>query len=80
MHTLLGFSAITKPASPGIAPAQVEGTHAVEKAMRALSKVHARSRVKFGLRYRGPVGCERDDLDALFPGANVLVYRKKTNS
>ncbi len=78
--TLLVFGAIPKPARPGMATTQLERARAVDAAMSEVSKVYARTRVKFGLRHKGPAGNERNDLDALFPGAHVLVYRKKANS
>ncbi len=45
--------------------------------MKEVSKVHAKSRVRFGLKHGGPVSKEREDLDNLFPEAHVLVYRTK---
>lgn len=46
--------------------------------MKEITKVHAKSRVGFGLKQGSPRGGERQDLDNMIPGSKVLVYRKKS--
>lgn len=45
---------------------------------KEVSFAYARSRIALGLRYVGPRGAEREDLDKLYPGSKVLVYQTKT--
>ena len=77
--TILVFGALPKPARNSLTPTQVQRAVAIENAMKEVSSIQAKTRVQFGLRYKGPVGQERDDLDKLFPGAKVLVYRNNPN-
>lgn len=76
--TLLVFGAIPKPARPGLSPTQLQRAKAVELAINEVAKIHAKTRVAFGLKVKSPRGKERSDLDDLFPGAQVLIYRKKS--
>ena len=78
--TLLVFGAIPKPARNTPSPTQIERAKSIEDAMTEVSKVHARTRLQFGMKYKGPVGGEKHDLDNLFPGSLVLVYRNTTKS
>lgn len=52
----------------------------MENARKELSKVHARTKVALGLRYKGPYGGEREDLSDMVRGDPCLVYRPKTKT
>lgn len=46
--------------------------------MDLISKEHAKRKIAFGLKYRGPYGKEQTDLDKLTFGAPILIYRHKS--
>ena len=73
--TLCVFGAIPRPARALPAPDQVARAEAIDQTMKDVEKEHARRRLQFGLRYKGPYGKEREDLDQLTFGAQVRVYR-----
>lgn len=75
--TLLVFGAVPRPARVSPSPDQIDRAKAVENAMKAVEKEHARRKVLFGQRHRGPYGRERLDLMKLPHGADVLIFREK---
>lgn len=77
--TLCVFGAIPKPARNCPAPQQIERARAIDDAIREVEREQTKRKVTFGLRYRGPYGKERSDLDNLHFGAPVRVYRPKTD-
>ncbi len=56
--TLLVFGATPKPARPGMATTKQERARAGDTAMRGVSKIYARTRLKFGLKHKGQAGNE----------------------
>ena len=64
--TLLAFGCIQKPARNVPTSTQRQRAEAIQSATKELAKIYASTRVKFGLKHRGPVGNERSDLDDLF--------------
>ena len=77
---LLVFGCLPRPARATAAPSQLERSRAFEKAMDEVQRIQAQRRVEFGLRYTGPYGRERFDLDNLTFGSKVLVFRDKPNT
>ena len=73
------FGAIPSPIRHVPAPSQVSRAQAIDIAMNEVQRHHAKTKVQFALRYRGPFGKERDDLDKLPFGSQVLVYRETTS-
>ena len=78
--TLLVFGCIPKPARNVPTSTQRQRAEALQSVTKELAKIYASTRVKFGLKHKGPVGNERTDLDDLFPGSLVLIYRTKSKS
>lgn len=77
--TLLVYGIIPRPARKVPALKQIERAKAMEQAMKAFEKVHARRRVQFALKYKGPYGKERIDLESLSPGSPILLFRDHSN-
>jgi len=74
------FGAMPRPARNTPAPDQLKRAEAIDKAAKAVQKEQAKRRVLFALRYRGPYGKERTDLDKLHFGAPVRVFRDTSNT
>jgi len=73
--TMCVFGAMPRPARETPAPEQLERAKAIDSAMKAVQKDQAKRRIQFALKYRGPYGKERTDLDCLHFGARVRVFR-----
>lgn len=73
------FGAIPSPLRHVPAPTQMARAEAIDEAVSAVQKHHARAKVQFALKYRGPFGKEHGDLDSMQFGAKVLVYRETTS-
>jgi Reverse transcriptase (RNA-dependent DNA polymerase) len=76
--TLCVFGAIPRPARVIPAPTQLARAKAIDAAMDSVEKYHAKAKIAFGLRYKGPFGRERHDLEKLSYGARVRVFREGT--
>ena len=78
--TLCVFGAIPSPARQTPAPTQIERARAIDSAMKELQRYHAQRKVSLGMKYRGPFGKERSDLDNIYFGAPVRVYRETSKT
>jgi hypothetical protein len=76
--TLLVYGSIPRPARCVPAPTQLERARAMENARKEVLVEYARRRIAFGLKHKGPVGGERQDLKTLQYGAKVAIYRDKS--
>jgi hypothetical protein len=74
--TLLVYGSMPRPARNIPAETQLQRARAIDKARRDVEAEHAKRKVSFALKYRGPVGRERLDLQSLPYGAKVSVHRK----
>lgn len=72
---LLVFGALPRPARQVPAPTQLERAKAMERAREDVARIHAKNRVRVGLKYKGPFAGERADLSELRSGDRCLVYR-----
>lgn len=69
------YGSIPRPARKVTAIKQIERAKAMKQAMKAVEKEHSRRRVQFALKYKGPYGKERIDLESLSPGSPILLFR-----
>jgi len=76
--TMCVFGAIPRPARKVPAPTQVARAKAIDEGMKVLEKDQAKRRVQFALKYKGPYGNERKDLDSLHFGTPVRVFRENS--
>lgn len=72
------FGAIPRPARNIPAPQQLAGAQAIDAAMDEVAREQMKRKLAFALKYCGPYGKERSDLDALAFGQPVRVYRQKS--
>jgi hypothetical protein len=77
--TLLVFGSVPRPARNCAAETQIVRARAIDAARNAVEQEYARRKVSFGLKYKGPFGRERKDLQELRYGAAVGVYRRSSN-
>jgi len=68
-QTMCFFGAMPRPARETSAPKQLERAKAIHSAIKAIQKDQAKRRKQFAMKYRGPYGKERTDLDFLHFGA-----------
>ena len=74
------FGAMPHPARGKSAPEQIERAKAIDAAMKEVERDHAKRKLSFAARYRGPYGKESCELDELHFGAPILVYRKTSST
>lgn len=76
--SLCVFGALPRPARSIPAPTQLVRAKAMDEAMDLIAKEQAKRKLTFGLKYRGPFGKERKDLDNLRFGSPILIFRQKS--
>jgi hypothetical protein len=63
--TLCVFGALPRPARTVPAPAQLARAKAINEATNEVGRAHARAKVAFAVRHKGPFGRERVDLNEI---------------
>lgn len=78
--TLCIFGILPRPARKSFAPNQVARAKAIDDAMIEVDRYQCKRKLEFSKSYKGPMPGEREDLNKLKFGDEVLVYRQKSKT
>lgn len=76
--SLCVFGSLPRPARCVPAQTQLARAKEMDEAMDLISKEQAKRKISFGIKYRGPYGKQRTDINESRYGSSILIFRHKS--